>query len=239
MDLQTAKELNDLTTDFYARVGESFSATRQHPWKGWNRIRELAHAYGPRLTLLDLACGNLRFEHFLSSEHPRLHAWAIDHDKALAQADGAESFPCVTFVPLDILGTLLSGESLTDALPVPPCDMSVCFGFMHHVAFPQHRAAVLRALVEHTKPGGIVVTSFWQFARSPRILAKAQPLPDVGDYLLGWQDRTDVHRYCHSYADDEIDELVASLNGDVHVVERFQADGKTNNLNCYVVLRKA
>ena len=239
MDLRTAKELNELTTNFYARVGESFSATRQNPWKGWERVRELAHPYGPNLSVLDLACGNLRFEHFLALDHPNLRAWAIDHDEALAQAGGVETLPWISFVPLDVIGTLLDGEDLETALSAPPCDLSVCFGFMHHIAFPPHRAAVLRALVKHTKPGGLAIASFWQFVRSPRILAKAQPLHDNGDYLLGWQNRTDVQRYCHSYADEEINELVASLGSEAREVERFQADGKAGNLNCYVVLRRA
>ena len=234
-----AQELNELTTNFYARVGSSFSATRQNPWKGWERVRELTRPYGHRLDVLDLACGNLRFEHFLAESHPRMRAWAVDHDEALAQLGGAQALPWVSFVPLDIVGALLQGEDLELALSVPLCDLSVCFGFMHHVALPSHRAAVLRALVRHTKKGGVAVVSFWQFARNPRILAKAQPLPDTGDFLLGWQDRADVRRYCHSYTDSEIDELIASLGNEAHELERFRADGKTNDLNHYVVLRRA
>lgn len=245
MDLATARKLNQLTTDFYACVGASFSATRQAPWKGWRRVGELVRQFLPRddLHVFDLACGNLRFERFLSHDVglSSLHAWAVDNDAALAQAgvsNGDDSF-CTTFQQIDVVGTLLQGTGLAQAIHVPLCDISVCFGFMHHLAMPRHRLEVLQTLIDRTKPGGLVVVSFWQFAKSPRIVAKARPLTDKGDYLLGWQGQTDVQRYCHSFTDEEVHDLVASLGGKAEVLARFFADGKTDDLNYYVVLRKS
>lgn len=240
MDITTAHKLNQMTTDFYARVGASFSATRQAPWKGWQRVGQLVRQrFSPcdDLHVFDLACGNLRFERFLTQDvgATHLHAWAVDNDAVLARA-GGDLFP-VTFQQLDVVGALLQGVDLNQAMQVPLCDLSVCFGFMHHLALPQHRTQVLQTLADHTKPGGIIVVSFWQFAKSPRILSKAQPLADKGDYLLGWQDATEVHRYCHSFDDDEIDSLVAHLGSGVCVVEHYFADGKTDDLNHYVVLQ--
>lgn len=238
----TARELNRMTTDFYARAGASFSATRQAPWKGWRRVGELVRQqFLPHddLRVLDLACGNLRFERFLTRDvgTAHLHTWAVDNDVALAQT-GGNTFH-VTFQQLDVVGTLLQGVDLGQALHAPLCDLSVCFGFMHHLALPQHRAQVLQALADHTRPGGFIVVSFWQFAKSPRILGKAQPLADKGDYLLGWQDTSDVQRYCHSFDDDEISDLVAHLGSRIRVVEHYFADGKTDDLNHYVVLQNA
>lgn len=87
---QVIRKLNDLTSDFYAREAASFSATRQAPWHGWEKAWELITAHdavqgpfpshaarvpddsagdsGAPLTILDLGCGNLRFERFLA-EH--------------------------------------------------------------------------------------------------------------------------------------------------------------------------
>lgn len=255
MDNATAQALNQLNSDFYQRTEASFSATRQAPWHGWERIRTwlegsataLAAASAsadPRtqvvdakcdLRVLDLACGNLRFERYLATSFPHLHAWAVDNCDGLAHPHNLPAN--VTYQHLDIIQTLLAGRRLSHALDAPPCDVCVCFGFMHHVALPEHRLRVLEALVDQTRPGGSVIVSFWQFARDPRILAKAQPLAAPGDYLLGWQREQDVHRYCHSFSDDEILGLLASLPQRASLADRFQADGKHDNLNCYIRLQ--
>jgi hypothetical protein len=68
-------------------------------------------------------------------------------------------------------------------------------------------------------------------------MSKARPLAGSGDYLLGWQGRTDVARYCHSFLEDEIDELVLHASQATQEVARFSADGKSGELNRYSVLR--
>lgn len=240
MDLKTAEQLNKLNADFYQKVGSSFSATRQAPWKGWrilcdHTLRELP----PNPLILDLACGNLRFEKYLGQEFGSIRAWAVDNCDTLAndtieghEATGAN----IHFQHLDLVQTMLDGGDLVALIDAPPCDLSVCFGFMHHIALPSHRKRVLEALVEHTHPGGLIVVSFWQFERDRRIISKAQALNDKGDYLLGWQGRTDACRYCHSFRDNEVDALVASVALRAYEIDRYWADGKNNDLNCYVVL---
>lgn len=239
MDLQTARQLNQLTCDFYARVHASFSATRQAPWPGWTRVCNTLRKIEPcgsnhKTYVLDLACGNLRFERYLLHDLPDLHAWAVDNCSDLAQIS---PLPNVTFEHLDIIESLLDGHDLSSKLTAPLCDLSVCFGFLHHVALPEHRHAVLRALVDHTHSGGLVAISLWQFQKSPRILAKARPLTDKGDYLLGWQNDPDVWRYCHSFSESEVDALASSIGEVACEIDRFSADGKTGNLNRYLVLQ--
>ena len=184
--------------------------------------------------VLDLACGNLRFERYLMRDEPNLQAWAVDNCVSLAQVSEPSN---VTFQELDIVNTLLSGRDLCAAIAAPLCDLSVCFGFLHHVAMPEHRQAVLRALVEHTRSGGLVAVSLWQLEKSPRILAKARPLEDKGDYLLGWQNQTNVWRYCHSFSEHEVDLLALGVSDVAREVARFSADGKTDDLNRYILLQ--
>lgn len=234
MDITQAQELNELNASFYRRVEASFSATRQHPWKGWERVRDHAiHLLPHNLHVLDLACGNLRFEKYLAPEFDSLHTWAVDNCDELVHET---SLPNISFQHLDIIQTMLDGKELAAQIDAPLCDLAACFGFMHHVALPEHRQQVLRALVSHTRPGGIVAVSFWQFSRDLRILGKAEPLEDEGDYLLGWQNQSDAHRYCHNFSDGEIDALVASAAPQAYLLDRFSADGKNDDLNCYVVL---
>lgn len=104
------RKLNDLTSDFYAREAASFSATRQAPWHGWEKAWELitapdaaqgpfpSHAArvpdddtgdsGAPLTILDLGCGNLRFERFLAERtNAPLRVTALDNCPDLASPE--------------------------------------------------------------------------------------------------------------------------------------------------------
>ena len=246
MELETARALSALTTDFYQRVSASFGATRQAPWPGWERVLEVAGAGDlPTLRVIDLACGNLRFERFLAERVPGVRVWAFDACDALMDEGVAAlsktSSACDLHVRhLDVAKALFADDDLSRCIDAPPADLSVCFGFMHHVALPAHRAAVLRALAAVTRPGGYVAISLWQLERSPRLRAKARPVPggDAGDYLLGWQDEQAVQRYCHSFSEGEVDELARTEAAQAEEVARFSADGRAGDLNRYLVLRR-
>ena len=246
MDMQEARRLSDVTNEFYRTVYASFSATRQAPWAGWKRVAEVtfpggsgggragdlrhgdetargsltdgntdigAVGCGRPFDVLDLACGNLRFERFLGSLVPNARVWAVDICDELASLASADDLPEVRYQHVDLASDPTSVEA-------PTCDLCVSFGFMHHLPSVEQRMAVLRTLVEHTRPGGFVAVSFWQFAHDERLRAKATPLAEPGDYLMGWQHEQGVWRYCHSFEDDEIDALVAGLPANVHEVAR-------------------
>lgn len=259
MDVQTARLLCDVTKDFYRRFGDSFSKTRRSAWPGWNPCLEVLRERLPLdqgISVLDLACGNLRFETFLAQELAPAKAavFAVDDCDALAcdaaalAAPGAPAFD-LHYQSLDILETLFEGASLPDAIDAPLCDLSVCFGFMHHVPLSEQRAAVLDALVSKTRPGGFVALSFWRFLDDEAYAAKARseheqavrdldlpPLPD-NDCVLGWQGRPGAHRYCHSFTEEELDELAEGVQGRAVEAARFRADGRKGQMNSYVILQ--
>jgi SAM-dependent methyltransferase len=162
------------------------------------------------------------------------------------------TLPPVRYQSLDVMGTLLRGANLSDSLDAPFCDLSVCFGFMHHVPQVRHREEVLEALIKHTRPGGFVVMSFWQFMENKAMAAKAQEshqaalacLPylglralDKGDYLLGWKGIPGEFRYCHSFSETEIDCLLESVGGTASLVSRFASDGRSGALNTYLIFQ--
>lgn len=275
MDLTTARELIELNNRFYAEHAASFSATRSAPWEGWSRAAELLTQL--RWTrgrggdscpcsplVLDLACGNLRFERFLLNAFPgvdlRFHA--VDACPDLAK--DASQIPGTVFYEVDVLGSFLddwarlgtlghtaSNRRLADA-GIPECDLTVCFGFMHHVPGFDMRASVLDAIVERTALGGVAIVSFWQFMRDERLARKALvadsaaresaqsgtfPL-DENDHFLGWQSDLSPLRYCHHFDESEIDELVASVGTRAREVARYSADGGSGTLNRYLMLER-
>lgn len=216
-------------------------------------------AAGPRpLVVLDLGCGNLRFERFLCDALPEapfvFHAVdACDELAALAEHALPADRAHVLYQGFDACAALAEGRSLAGALEVADrsCDLAVAFGFMHHVPLAVWRAEVLRALVRKVRPGGFVAASFWRFMESPKLARKAvretaraaSELPGAlphlceGDHLLGWQGKPGAFRYCHHFSDDEIDALVRSVAPAANPIAAFRADGAPGNLNSYVVLR--
>ena len=246
VDMETVRRMCELTSMFYQQTSRSFDATRQAGWPGWQRVMEAADL--PRATqvsVVDLACGNLRFERYLLDAGVHVHAWALDSCDELAEM-GRKAFEAgggaceLSYQHLDVLATLLAGEDLASAIEAPTCDLCVAFGFMHHVPTHALRAQVLQALVAHARVGGLVAVSFWQFAKNARLMSKAEPVAngDTGDYLLGWQDREDVHRYCHSFTEKEIDELALGCAPQARELQRFSTDGRTGDLNRYLILQR-
>ena len=252
----TAERLSYVTSEFYSQQTQSFSATRQAPWQGWQKCLEVMPQLlsGEKPTVLDVGCGNLRFARFLRDEAGIVPVkyFAVDNCKPLVESGETNAqTPQVTFIELDVIKSLLD-NTLSSRLTVPACDLVVAFGFLHHVPGAQKRIQLLRTLLEKTKPGGFVCVSFWQFMNSQKLAAKAQETTAQGlralgidasdleqnDYLIGWQDKADTWRYCHHFLQEELDELLASLGPDVHVCAQFSADGKDNNLNRYVILQR-
>lgn len=253
-----ALRLCALTGEFYRANAESFSQTRQSPWQGWVRLLEVMDARAAErelLRVLDVACGNLRFERYLADALPSrmLSGYAVDNCDPLVEAgerNESDALSRMSFQNLDAIERL-SGGSLRESLEAPDAsrDLAVSFGFMHHVPLECWRAELLRTLIAKVRPGGFVAVSFWRFLNSDKLARKAQEttiraraelvIPELppNDYLLGWQDTQGLYRYCHHFDELEIERLLAAVADSAELVSRFEADGKTGNLNEYVVLR--
>lgn len=253
-----ALRLCALTGEFYRANAESFSQTRQSPWQGWVRLLEVMDARAAErelLRVLDVACGNLRFERYLADALPgrMLSGWAVDNCEPLVEAGERSEFGPLSRIAFQNLDAIerLSGGRLRESLEAPDAsrDLAVSFGFMHHVPLECWRAELLRTLIAKVRPGGFVAVSFWRFLNSDKLAGKAKEttsraraelgIPELppNDYLLGWQDTQGLYRYCHHFDEPEIERLLAMMADSADLVSRFEADGRTGNLNEYVVLR--
>lgn len=208
-------------------------------------------------SVLDIACGNLRFEAFLANAYPHIDwsFFAVDNCEPLVASGQEDIAKKVHFTCEDIVSNLLEGLPAAESANIPalaaatPFDLVVSFGFLHHIpSFDLRRQFLLEALSQ-VKPGGYLVVSFWQFLNDPAKRAKIEQTHvealaffagslEPNDYFLGWKNEPGNYRYCHHFSNEEIDRIIAALAPHATVVESFSADGKPGNLNRYVVFKR-
>lgn len=195
MTCATVRALCQLNTEFYERNAASFSQTRTAPWEGWRRcmaacgfdgLDEAAPGQPVNAqtadSVLDIACGNLRFEAFLANTYPYIDwsFFAVDNCEPLVASGQEEIAKKVHFTCEDIVSNLLEGLPAAEPANIPalaaatPFDLVVSFGFLHHIpSFDLRRRFLLEALSQ-VKPGGYLVVSFWQFLNDPAKRAKIE-----------------------------------------------------------------
>ena len=195
MTCATVRALCQLNTEFYERNAASFSQTRTAPWEGWRRCMAACRFDGlaeaafdqpanaqTADSVLDIACGNLRFEAFLANTYPHIDwsFFAVDNCEPLVASGQEDIAKKVHFTCEDIVSNLLEGLPAAEPANIPalaaatPFDLVVSFGFLHHIpSFDLRRQFLLEALSQ-VKPGGYLVVSFWQFLNDPAKRAKIE-----------------------------------------------------------------
>ncbi|MBQ9001993.1 MAG: class I SAM-dependent methyltransferase [Eggerthellaceae bacterium] len=244
MNDETIRLLIELNNVFYRDNHELFSNTRKGSWPGWTRVCNHLEGDMRRYRVLDVACGNLRFERYFRDRFPYadLSFDCIDSCPQLFQGIAG-----ATLHEVDVLDRLMKNEPISP--DTDEYDLAVSFGFMHHIPTQKLRIRFLSSLVESLKPGGIAATSFWRFATDDKLAKRAAATTEQGvselgvdleenDYLVGWDGKPGVYRYCHSFSLSELDEIMRSIKGLGTCIDRFDSDGRNGALNCYTVIRR-
>lgn len=195
MNRETARALCQLNTEFYERNAASFSQTRTVPWEGWRRCMAacgfdgldeaaLDQPVDAQIadSVLDIACGNLRFEAFLANTYPHIDwsFFAVDNCEPLVASGQEDVAKKVHFTCEDIVSNLLEGLPAAEPANIPalaaatPFDLVVSFGFLHHIPSFNLRQRFLLEALSQVKPGGYLVVSFWQFLNDSAKRAKIE-----------------------------------------------------------------
>jgi SAM-dependent methyltransferase len=259
MKLETQLALSDLNRRFYSERAAAFSASRNHPWPGWGRLLDSAGLRTPpgeeteRFAVLDAGCGNGRFLAYLGSEWSRGFAYTgCDDSQELLDIAATQSPDCAEtkFSLCD-----LALDTGLESLPVGPFGLVTLFGVLHHIPGAGARRALVAALANRVDVNGVLALTVWRFGASERFEKRVLPWAeynataehvinegdlDDGDVLLRWGDTPGPPRYCHFVDEREIDELLVSTRSQnsLEEVDRFCADGKSGDLNEYLVLRR-
>lgn len=204
----------------------------------------------PDAHVLDLACGNLRFERFMVSEFPGWTPRFTAVDLGGCQTHATEP-DVVEYHEVDLVKGLIEGGDVLGFVEDGTADLAVSFGFLHHVPTQPLRTRLMEMMLDKTMPGGYAAVTFWRFGDNGELAARAAESTlraveelgicdlDPGDSMLGWRGMPGVWRYCHRFTDAEIGDMIAPLRHRAEVVARFRSDGRDSQMNEYLVLRKS
>jgi SAM-dependent methyltransferase len=250
MKRETVLALNALNQAFYAAIAPEWSESRRHPWPGFERVWSQARARTPapaRLRVLDVGAGDGRFAAFLAARRPASEPFdylgidaserLLDHARSRALGSG------VRFERLDFLVD-------EHAIPRGPFDLIALFGVLHHVPGCERRRQLLAELAQRVAAGGMLAMTFWLLDRDPRFEKRLRSFADYnlhatepidpadlepGDTLLTWGEQSAL-RYCHFPDARETEASIAATG--LRVLDRFEADGRGDALNEYVVFER-
>ena len=227
MNQTQINEILKLNEAFYKKASVSFSNTRQNYWKGWGRAIDVLSFNGySTINVLDAGCGNGRFLGFLKERLPSLEVkyTGVDISEELL-TEARTKYPGGDFIKGDVLLKL----------PEEKFNLVVCFGVTHHIPSVALRTKFFTELSATVVNDGYLIITFWNFDTSKAV----KKLEENGDYLLGWDNKTDLQRYCHFYSEEEKTDFAGMLskNG-LALVNTFCEDGKNAGSNDYFIFRK-
>lgn len=260
MNRQTAQKLIQLNNDFYQKISDDFSESRNHFWPGWDLLKP---EFGDQILkktnslIVDLGCGNGRFAQFLQTEFAD-HNWqylGLDNNQKLLEIAEKQSQANshISFKLFDLFDWLFENlktfENPTTNLIEKSAQIIACFGVTHHLPTQTLRQNFLKILAEQIPKNGLICISFWQFANENRFQNKiisptkanmtAQINPqelEKNDYILDWSRGQKAFRYCHHWTDEEIAECVQKSG--LKSINHFKSDSKSGSANYYLSLQK-
>lgn len=234
MEDSTADRLLQLNREFYDRFAEAFRDSRAATEPGFERI--LARIQS-RSRVLDLGCGQGRLASLLPTG---CSYTGVDYSHELLQI-AAQSEPTESdrrFVQAD----LVSDDWLSTV--GGNYDWIVLRAVLHHIPGDCRRQGVVERAARLLAPQGRLVIANWQFLRIERLRRRLLSWEQVGlgecdvdpgDYLLDWQRNGYGIRYVHLV--DEAETRQLADHAALEIEELFFADGHTNDLTLYAVLR--
>ncbi|MEP7103790.1 MAG: class I SAM-dependent methyltransferase [Candidatus Dojkabacteria bacterium] len=234
--------------DLYSTHAKEFSKTRQSPWKGWKKlIKSEELIVKSELAVLDLGCGNGRFLKYLLDQDVKIERYVgVDNSKILLNIARAEFKELVSKSDLT---TVRHGEQKSqinfETIDLNTMDWSknidgsfnliVSFGLIHHIESFQLRRNLLESAAKLLEKGGILVVAYWQFLKDSKLKFKAKKIARENDYELPFG-QNGAKRFCHFVNETEALKLEENLL--ITRIDSYYADGKSEDLNYYVVYRK-
>lgn len=221
-----------------------------------------------KIQVLDIACGNARFAQFLKKDNVDFNYCGLDNSSNLlqiAQETIIKNNIDGQLFQFDLITNYLKNKTIIWPF-MQKFDLIVVFGLTHHLPSFNLRLDFFKSLNGLLNINGLVVISNWQFTQDKRFnknilnwekiknnpkinlcqkvkLKNLLKILENNDYLLDWRKKEKIQknkvaiRYCYSF-DKETSENIFKTAG-YQIIDSFLADGKSQVLNRYFVLKKA
>jgi len=232
MKQEVIEKLLNLNQQFYDTIAESFAESRQSPMQGFYDM--LNYLPKPKVSLLDVGCGNGRYGHFMQGQDVVSSYAAIDFSIELLTL-AQEMVPGGKFFQRD-----MSQPNFLEGLG--EYDVVACLAAMHHLPGRANRVQLLRELKGRVGENGRIFLANWQFTDSERQRRKIMDWAEIGlseddvepgDYLLKWQRGQVALRYACMVDETETAKLAAEAG--LTITAQFRNDGKEGNLSLYTI----
>ena len=233
MKQEVIEKLRNLNQQFYDTIAESFAESRQSPMEGFYDM--LNHLPKPKVSLLDVGCGNGRYGQFMQKHDVLSRYAAVDFSVELLNF-ARELVPDGEFFQRD-----MTQPDFLDGLG--QYDVVACIAAMHHLPGRSNRVQLLKALKGRMGENGRVFLANWQFTDSERQRRKIMNWSEIGlseedvepgDYLLKWQRGQVALRYACMVDEAETERL--AIEAGLTIIAQFRNDGKEGNLSLYTIM---
>lgn len=240
MDAATVQRLLALNRQFYDTFAESFAASRGIEQPGLRRALAYLPAAG---TVLDVGCGNGRLAHLLDGAGRAVRYLGVDSSVRLLEIARSQA-AALHSVDAEFMQADIARSSWTSTLPAGRFDGIAAIALLHHLPGWLTRRNLLKELRALLVARGSLVVSAWQFTEEARLRRKVTPWAaiglrdeqvEAGDALLDWQRGGQGQRYCHLIDEAELGALAQAAG--LAIVDSFYADGRSQRLNLFAVLR--
>jgi 2-polyprenyl-3-methyl-5-hydroxy-6-metoxy-1,4-benzoquinol methylase len=234
MKQEVLDKLLNLNQQFYDTIAVSFAESRQSPMQGFFDM--LTYLPQPKISLLDVGCGNGRYGHFMQEQGVLSGYAAVDFSSELLDK-AREMVPDGAFYQRD-----MSQPGFLDGLG--EYDVVACLAAMHHLPGRANRVHLLRELKGRVGENGRIFLATWQFTDSERQRRKIREWAEIGlsendvepgDFLLRWQRGQVALRYACMIDEAETVNLAAAAG--LTIIAQFRNDGKEGNLSLYTILK--
>jgi SAM-dependent methyltransferase len=221
-----------------------------------------------KIQVLDVGCGNARFAQFLKQEKINFDYFGLDNSSKLltiAQQTLDQNQINGQLINLDLIHNYLKNQKINWPFN-RQFNLIVAFGLTHHLPSLELRLNFFQSLNKILKKDGVLIVSNWQFAKDKRFAKnilnwqkiknnskiniankiKLQYLLnnfEKNDFLMDWRkkdknsSKKEFIRYCHFLDEKNAKNIFSKSN--FQVTDQFLADGKSQTLNQYFVLKKA
>lgn len=225
--MSSGLDLNNINKTFYETCAKYWNNNPDFEWRGWVELPQ----YFPKgnFSVLDLGAGSGRFGHFLDRQCPERVSQYTAVDFAQFYIDTIKSNPLKIIRSQTTLHKdLFSGEWEG----VPPSDLIVAFGLIHHLPIDlrKHFFTSLRAVFKSTSIG--IITT-WQYLDNQRISKKITPSKyelEEGGNILNWTKGEYGERYSHHWSIQEVIEVGKEYGFKVtYLPSPSELEGNLNN----------